>query len=69
MTTTNSTAEHDASSAEAAGDDQAAYTHQYGHGRMPFFMKLVWLAFLAFGAWYTVSFLLAALGAELGAEA
>ena len=38
----------------------------YGHGRMPFFMKLVWIAFLAFGTWYVVSFLLTALGEEVG---
>lgn len=68
MTTTNTTAEHDDASAANAGDDQAPYEYHYGHGRMPFFMKLVWLAFLGFGAWYTVTFLLAALGAELGAE-
>lgn len=49
------------------GSDQSAYEFQYGHGRMPFFMKLVWLAFLVFGAWYMVSFLLEALGGELGA--
>ena len=48
------------------GDDQGAAEFRYGHGRMPFFMKLVWLAFLAFGAWYTVSFLLASVGEELG---
>jgi hypothetical protein len=49
-----------------AGDDQQMYTFSYGHGRMPLFMKLVWLAFLAFGAWYMVSFLLEALGEDLG---
>lgn len=52
--------------ADAEGSDQQPYAHRYGHGRMPAFMKLVWLAFLAFGAWYTVSFLLAALAGELG---
>lgn len=52
-------------STKADGDDQAAYAFEYGHGRMPFFMKLIWLAFLAFGAWYLVSFLLEALGDEL----
>ncbi|GJM23053.1 MAG: hypothetical protein DHS20C15_29680 [Planctomycetota bacterium] len=53
---------------QAAGDDQVPYEYEYGHGRMPFFMKLVWLAFLAFGAWYVVSFLLAALGEDLGVD-
>ena len=42
-------------------------TFRYGHGRMPLFLKLVWLAFLAFGTWYTVVYLLDALGSELGA--
>ena len=48
-----------------AADDQRPAEYTYGHGRMPFFMKLVWLGFLAFGAWYVVSFLLASLGDEL----
>jgi len=47
------------------GDDQRAPAFQYGHGRMPLFMKLVWLAFLAFGAWYLAVYLLEALGGEL----
>ncbi len=46
-------------------DDQQAYTFAYGHGRMPFFMKLVWLVFLVFAAWYTVRYLLEAVGDEL----
>jgi len=48
-----------------AGDDQQPQAFAYGHGRMPLFMKFVWLAFLAFCAWYTVQFLLQALGREL----
>ena len=48
------------------GDDQQAYEFQYGHGRMPLFMKLVWLGFLAFSAWYIVAYLLEALNVELG---
>jgi len=48
-------------------DDQTVHTFQYGTGRMPFFMKIVWLLFLAFGAYYVVVFLLDALGSDLGA--
>ena len=48
-----------------AGDDDAAYPFDYGHGRMPLFMKLVWIGFLAFGTVYTVTYLLTALGEEL----
>ena len=62
MTGTNSEPPRD----EAEGSDQLPVGWRYGHGRMPAFMKLVWLAFLAFGAWYTVQFLLAALATELG---
>ena len=51
--------------AEAEASDQVPVTYRYGHGRMPAFMKLLWLGFLAFGAWYTVNFLLAALATEL----
>jgi hypothetical protein len=58
--------DEDVAATQPAGDDQAAYRYDYGHGRMPFFMKIVWLGFLAFGAWYVVGFLLAALGDELG---
>lgn len=50
---------------QAEGSDQRAPDFQYGHGRMPLFMKLVWLVFLAFGAWYMVTYLLEALGGEL----
>ena len=49
----------------SAEDDQSPHTFAYGHGRMPFFMKLVWLGFLAFSAWYIVSYLLTSLGEEL----
>jgi len=48
------------------GDDQTLYPFQYGHGRMPFFMKIVWVGFLAFATWYTVTYLLEALGRDLG---
>ncbi len=47
-------------------DDQTPVHYEYGHGRMPFFMKIVWLGFLAFGAWYVVAFLLASLAEEIG---
>lgn len=65
--TAKSTATDTPAPVDLAGDDQQAYTYEYGHGRMPFFMKIIWLAFLAFGAWYSVKFLLAALGEELSA--
>ena len=61
------TAKTTASEVEPGSDDQTPSTFEYGHGRMPFFMKLVWLAFLAFAAWYTVEFLVASLGEELAA--
>ena len=51
----------------AEGSDHVMHEFAYGHGRLPFFMKLVWLGFLALGAWYMVSFLLTAVGEELGA--
>ncbi len=49
----------------AAGSDQKEYPFGYGHGRMPFFMKVVWVAFLAFCTWYIVQYLLTAVGKEL----
>ncbi len=61
MTTPNST------DPRGAADDDGPHTFQYGHGRLPTFLKLVWLAFLAFGAWYVAVYLLDALGGELGA--
>jgi hypothetical protein len=51
--------------AEAEGDDQAEYPFAYGHGRMPLFMKIAWMAFLVFATWYVVTYLLNALGDEL----
>jgi hypothetical protein len=50
-----------------AGDDQREYALGYGHGRMPLFMKVAWLLFLAFATWYVVQFLLTSVGEELGA--
>ena len=61
MTSTNT----DPTTERAEAADQLPYPHRYGHGRMPLFMKLAWLGFLVFGAWYTATFLLDALGAEL----
>lgn len=52
--------------AAIAGDDDAAYPFEYGHGRMPLFMKLVWIGFLAFGTIYTVTYLLESLAEEMG---
>lgn len=51
--------------AEAEGDDQRPYPFAYGHGRLPLFMKIVWIAFLAFCTWYVVSFLVDAASQEL----
>jgi hypothetical protein len=50
----------------AAGDDQKSYPFDYGHGRMPLFMKIAWIAFLAFATWYVVQFLLTSVGEEMG---
>jgi divalent metal cation (Fe/Co/Zn/Cd) transporter len=60
------TPDADAHTAQPAGDDQAYYQHEYGHGRMPFFMKIVWVGFLAFATWYIVTYLLESLAQELG---
>ena len=49
----------------AAGDDDVEYPFEYDHGRMPLFMKLAWIAFLAFATVYIVSYLLTSLGEEL----
>ena len=58
--------EDDAAGTEVAAGDQKEYPFGYGHGRMPLFMKVVWLAFLAFATWYVVQFLLTSVGEELG---
>jgi hypothetical protein len=52
--------------AQTGGDDQKEHPFGYGHGRMPLFMKLAWLGFLAFATWYVVQFLLTSVGEELG---
>ena len=59
------TSENSPDPAIAEGDDDVEYPFEYGHGRMPFFMKLVWIVFLAFGTIYTVTYLLTSLGEEL----
>ncbi|MCG3134194.1 MAG: hypothetical protein HMLKMBBP_01481 [Planctomycetes bacterium] len=47
------------------GDDVRA-EFDYGHARMPGFMKIAWIGFLVFIAWYVASFLIPAAGRELG---
>lgn len=49
-----------------ADPDQVMHDFEYGHGRMPFFMKLVWVGFLSLATWYIVANLLSALETELG---
>ena len=56
----------DKNSAPAEGEDQTPCDFQYDHGRMPVFLKIAWVAFLAFATWYVVSFLLTSVGHELG---
>ena len=64
MTTPTSTDDEGVHRAEES--DQVQYQYLYGHGRMPLFMKLLWLGFLVFGAWYTTTYLLTALQGEVG---
>jgi len=59
------TSENSPDPTAVAGDDNAEYIFEYGHGRMPFFMKLAWIAFLAFGTVYIVSYLLTSLAEDL----
>lgn len=51
---------------EQGPDDDARARFDYGHGRMPGFMKLVWIGFLVFIAWYVAAYLIPAAGRELG---
>lgn len=62
--TSQSTGDPQARDRAEAGDQQA-YPFSYGHGRMPFFMKIVWIGFLIFATWYAVTYLLEALGREI----
>ena len=48
-----------------ADDDQTMVSGDYGHGRMPTFMKLAWLAAVVFMTWYVAAYLLPAAGEEL----
>ena len=48
------------------GDDHTQYEFHYGHGRMPLFMKVVWIGFIIGATWYVVQFLLSAVSKELG---
>lgn len=50
---------------QPADDDQTAFAVQYGHGRMPFFMKLAWVLFIIFITTYVAMFLIPAAGTEL----
>lgn len=47
-------------------DDESPYEMRYDHGRMPLFMKIVWVGFLVLATWYVVVNLLSAVGDELG---
>jgi hypothetical protein len=49
----------------APAADQKPADFHYGHGRMPLFMKLLWIAFLVFITYYVVTYLLTAVGVEL----
>jgi len=46
-------------------DDQVEYPFTYDHGRMPMFMKLIWVGFFILATWYTVTYLLSSLAEEL----
>ena len=59
------TEKNSADQAQAAASDQVPYPFAYDHGRMPVFLKIVWVAALAFMTWYIVRFLLTSVGAEL----
>lgn len=47
------------------GDDHQPLPVSYGHGRMPMFMKLLWIGFLAFITYYVAVYLIPAAGDEL----
>lgn len=49
----------------SADDDQASVEVAYGHGRMPFFMKLAWVIFIVFITTYVAAYLIPAAGQEL----
>lgn len=60
MTTRNS------ETPENLGDDQTPYEFRYDHGRMPLFMKIIWVGFLVGATLYIVNHLLTALADEVG---
>lgn len=47
-------------------DDHTPYGFHYGHGRMPAYLKLMWIGYLVLGTWYVTSFLLDAVAQDLG---
>lgn len=47
-------------------NDQVHYQHRYDHGRMPAYMKFVWIGYIVLMFWYVSRFLLDAVSAELG---
>ena len=51
---------------ETEGNDHSAYDFRYDHGRMPMFMKIVWVGFIILTTYYIVANLLPAVGVELG---
>lgn len=50
---------------DPSDDDQVPAAVAYGHGRMPFFMKLAWVVFLVFVTYYVAVYLIPAAGGEL----
>jgi len=48
------------------GSDQVEMPFTYDHGRMPFFMKVIWIGFMAFATWYVTVNMLDALNVDLG---
>lgn len=65
MTGTNVPGPRPTPDAGATDDDQTTVSGEYGHGRMPTFMKLAWLAAVVFMTWYVAAYLLPAAGEEL----
>ncbi len=46
-------------------DDNVPFTFSYDSGRMPLFMKVIWVGFLILATYYIAAFLLTSLGEEL----
>ena len=65
MTPTTPTTARDASDTRTAGDDQTPMPVTYGHGRLPMFMKVLWVGFLVFITYYVAAYLIPAAGTEL----